>query len=318
MPENPTQKNPPTSQELAEQAASLFLQAFGSHPGFRLAHAKGIVCEGTFEASPSASEWSRAAHFKAGSVPIVVRFSDATGVPQIPDGDPNSNPKGMAIRFKLPDGTISDIVANGQNGFVAGTPADFVGFFASVLATKPESPKPTPVEQFLATHPATAAFLSKPNPQPASFATYAYFGNNAFIFVNAKGQRQATRYQIVPLAGEQHLDPAVAAAKSPDFLFDELKDRLGKAPIAYRLLVQLANPGDPTSDATTVWPDDRRKIELGILRLTSVDTQSAETEKGLFMDPTHLTDGIELSDDPLPVFRAQVYSISIARRLSGR
>ncbi len=318
MPEILTKKNSPTSAELAEQAATLFLQAFGSHPGFRLAHAKGIVCEGTFEASPSASEWSRAAHFKPGSVPIVVRFSDATGVPQIPDGDPNSNPKGMAIRFKLPDGTISDIVANGQNGFVAGTPADFVNFFASVLATKPDSPKPTPVEQFLATHPATLAFLSKPNPQPASFATYAYFGNNAFIFVNAKGQRQATRYQIIPLAGEQHLDPAVAAAKSPDFLFDELKARLGKAPIAFRLLVQLANPGDSTPDATTVWPDDRRKIELGILRLTSVDKKSAETEKGLFLDPTHLTDGIELSDDPLPAFRAQVYSISIARRLSGR
>jgi catalase len=52
--------------------------------------------------------------------------------------------------------------------------------------------------------------------------------------------------------------------------------------------------------------------------LTSADPNSAETQKKLFYDPTHLTDGIELSDDPLPAFRAQVYSISIARRLSAK
>jgi catalase len=315
----PTMNSPQTNDaELAQQAANLFLQAFGSHPGFRLAHAKGIVCEGTFEATPAAAELSRAAHFTGKPVPVTVRFSNATGVPQIPDGDPHSNPKGMAIRFKLPGGGITDIVANGQNGFPAGTPADFVGFLGSFLATGPDSPKPTPFDQFLATHPNTARFLATPNPQPASFATYSYYGNNSFIFVNSRGQRQATRYQIVPLAGEQHLDPAVAAAKGPDFLAEELRGRIGKGPVEFRLQVQLAGANDPTSDATLVWPDDRKKVVLGTIRLTSVDPKSAETEKGLTYDPTHLTDGIELSDDPLPAFRAQVYSISIARRLSAK
>ena len=303
---------------LAEQAVNLFLQAFGSHPGFRLAHAKGIVCEGIFEPTTSAAELSRAAHFSGKSVPVIVRFSNATGISQIPDGDPNSNPKGMAIRFKLPGSGITDIVVNGQNGFPAGTPADFVGFLGSLLASGPDSPKPTPLDKFLATHPNTARFLSTPNPQPASFATYSYFGNNCFIFVNARGQRQATRYQIIPLAGEQHLDPAVAAANGPDFLFDELRSRITQAPVEFRLQVQIANPNDPTSDATLVWPDDRKKVVVGTIRLTSVDPKSAETEKDLTYDPTHLTDGIELSDDPLPEFRAQVYSISIARRQSTR
>jgi catalase len=161
MPTNSTTQTDNT--ELAKQAADLFLQAFGNHPGFRLAHAKGIVCEGTFEPAPAATELCRAVHFSK-SVPVMVRFSDATGMPQIPDGDPNSNPKGMAIRFKLPGGGIADIVANGQNGFPAGTPSDFVGFLGSFLATRPDSPKPTPFEQFLATHPNTARFLSTPNP----------------------------------------------------------------------------------------------------------------------------------------------------------
>ncbi len=290
----PTTNTPQTGNaELAQRAANLFLQAFGNHPGFRLAHATGIVCEGTFQPAPGASELSRAEHFNSNAkpVPVIVRFSNATGVPHIPDGDPHSNPKGMAIRFKLPLG--------------------------SFLATGTDSPKPTPFDQFLATHPNTMRFLATPNPQPASFATYSYFGNNCFIFVNARGQRQATRYQIVPVAGEQHLDPAVAAAKGPDFLVEELRNRIGKTPVEFRLQVQIANPTDPTADATLVWPDDRKKVVLGTIRLTSVDPKSAETEKSLTYDPTHLTDGIELSDDPLPAFRAQVYSISIARRQSA-
>jgi len=191
MPTNSTTQT--DNAELAQLAANLFLQAFGNHPGFRLTHAKGIVCEGIFEPAAAASELSRAAHFSGKPVPVIVRFSNSTGLPQIPDGDPNSNPKGMAIRFKLPGGGVTDIVANGQNGFPAGTPADFVGFLGSFLASGPDSPKPNPLEKFLATHPNTMRFLSTPNPQPASFAAYSYFGNNSFIFVNARGQRLSGR-----------------------------------------------------------------------------------------------------------------------------
>jgi catalase len=317
MPKESTSSTPSDTAELAQQAADLFIKAFGSHPGFRLAHAKGIVCEGAFEAAPAAAELSRAAHFTGKPVPVIVRFSDATGIPQIPDGDPNSNPKGMAIRFKLPGGAMTDIVANGQNGFPAGTPADFVGFLGSVLTSGPGSPKPTALEKFLATHPNTARFLATPNPQPASFATCAYYANNCFICVNVHGLRQAVRWQIIPVAGEKHLDPAVAAANPPNFVFDELRSRLGKSPVEFRLQAQIANPNDPTSDATLVWPDDRKKVVLGTIRLTAVDPKSAETERGMIYDPTHLTDGIELSDDPLPAFRAQVYSISFARRQGG-
>src|SRR5438093_1054992 len=84
----------------------------------------------------------------------------------------------------------NEIAANGLNGFLAGTPADFVGFFAAIAATKPDSPKPTPVEQFLGSHPATLAWVMQPNPAPVSFATQAFFGNNAFVFVGETGKRQ--------------------------------------------------------------------------------------------------------------------------------
>ena len=307
-------QTPSTSESLAHQAATVLIQAFGNHPGFRLAHAKGIVCRGTFTPAPAAADLSRAAHFRSGRIPVLVRFSDSTGVPTIPDNDPNSNPKGMAIRFEPPGGRITDIVANGLNGFVVGTPADFVGLFSAIVATKPDSPKPTPLDQFLASHPASAAYLSQPNPTPTSFATQAFFGNNAFVFINAQGQKQTGRYQIMPLAGEQHLSAQAAAAQRPDFLVEEIKTRLGKGPVEFRLLVQIADRTDSTVDATKVWPEDRRKVELGIVQLTTIDAQSAETERALIMDPTHLVDGIELSDDPLPAFRSQVYAISFDHR----
>src|SRR5947209_2719207 len=96
--------------DLAVQAADAFQTIFGKQPGFRLALAKGIVCHGTFTASPAAKEICRAEHFRGGAVPVIARFSDATGLPMIPDNDRNANPKGLALRFELSGGTVTDIV----------------------------------------------------------------------------------------------------------------------------------------------------------------------------------------------------------------
>src|SRR3981189_388877 len=54
---------------LAQQIFEAMAQDPGAKPGYRVAHAKGIVCEGTFVPSASAATLSRAAHFRAGSVP---------------------------------------------------------------------------------------------------------------------------------------------------------------------------------------------------------------------------------------------------------
>ena len=134
------------------------------------------------------------------------------------------------------------------------------------------------------------------------------------MFVNADGKKQAFRYQILPVAGEEHLEAADAAKKPADFLMDEIKERIGKAPVEFRLVAQLPAADDPTSDATKVWPDDRKKVELGTIKLTAVDPRSDQTQKELEFTPTNLTDGIQLSDDPLPAFRAKVYRISVERR----
>ena len=305
---------PPVSKDTAQQIFDLMLRAPGIKPGYRPLHAKGIVCQGTFTPSKDAATLSKAAHFQKASVPVIVRFSDGAPNPSSPDNDPNSGPRGMAIRFTLPDGGIADIVAISHNGFVVGTVEDFLALQQAIAATDPSQPHPWPIESFLMAHPLALKFVQDNQVKPASFTTDAFFSNNAFVFVNKSGVRQPGRYEILPAAGAQHLSDAEAKAKSADYLFQDLKTRLATGPIQFRLVIQLPDPGDTTKDSSLVWPEDRKTIDAGTIGINSVMADSAGSERKLVFDPTHLTEGIELSDDPLPALRAQVYSLSAAFR----
>jgi catalase len=53
---------------------------------------------------------SRAPHFRKTNIPIEVRFSDFTGFPAIADTDPLAAPKGVAIKFHIPNGSDTEIV----------------------------------------------------------------------------------------------------------------------------------------------------------------------------------------------------------------
>lgn len=299
--------------DLALQIFDTMIQLPGNKPDSRPVHAKGIVCEGTFTPSTEAATLSKAAHFQKDSVPVTVRFSDGAPDPGIPDNSPNAGPRGMAIRFKLPGDQITDIVAMSHNGFVVGTGEEFLALQKAVVATDPSKPHPWPVEAFLTSHPLALKFVMENRIVPTSFATTAFFSNNAFVFVNEKGVKQAGRYQILPVAGRHNLSDAEAKTKSENFLVEDLKTRLASAPIQYRLMVQLPKEGDSTKDASLVWPEDRKTIEIGTLSITSVVADSA-AQKALAFTPTNLTEGIELSDDPLPALRASVYALSVARR----
>jgi catalase len=285
--------------------------AGGVHPGYRINHAKGIVLTGTFVPSPGATDVSRAPHLSAASTPVIVRFSDPTGVPTIPDKDPHAWPKGIAVRFSFPNGTYTDIVSIAHNGFVVGTGEDFAAFLDAAIATKPDSPHPNPVEKFLSTHPHAAKFLSDPHPLPVSYETETYYGNNAFIFVNAKGEKHAGRTRIVPVDGDKWLSDAAAAKTAPNYLIDEMPKRV---PFKMKVMVQLANAGDQTSDGSIPWPDDRKLVELGVITVTTVAPNNAALQKSLAFNPIYLSDGIQLSDDPLPVIRSAVYALSVAHR----
>jgi catalase len=300
---------------LAQQIADVVVQLNGGvHTGFRFMHAKGIVTSGTFTPTAEAKTLSRAAHFRGPAVPVTVRFSNAPGLATNADNSPGSGPRGIAIRFALPGGAFTDIVSISHNGFVVGTGEDFLAFLKAAAASGPGAKSPPPIAAFLDSHPRAAKFLGEVQVRPRSYATISYFGNNAFVFVDSAGKRQPTRYQIVPVAGEATLDSAAAARAGEDYLAKEITGRLAKGPVEFRLFAQLPNPGDPTNDGSIVWPDDRKRVALGTIRLTKVEPNQEELQRSLTFNPTFLTSGIELSDDPLVPLRSAVYALSVAHR----
>jgi catalase len=301
-----------SSPDLVKQIADVMSQGASGKAHQRYIHAKGIVYQGIFQASPEAAAISRAAHFQGEPVPITVRFSDGAPDIAVADNSPDASPRGMAIRFATGRGT--DIMAISHNGFIVGTGEEFLALEKAIAATDPSKPHPWPSEDFMASHPRALKFVQELNHVPASFATESFYSNNALIFVNGKQEKHAGRYQIVPVEGGQYLEESVAKAMPPNFLSDELRRRLATAPAKFRLLLQLAEPGDQTNDGSVVWPDDRRKVELGVITITSIVPDSAAAERALAFDPTRLVDGIELSDDPLPMLRSRVYAYSVAGR----
>jgi len=303
----------PDRETLYEQLVDTLNAVFGLHPGYRAVHAKGVICEGTFKPAAAAATVTRAPHFAGGVVPVTVRFSNFAGIPTIPDGDPTANPRGMAIRFHLPDGAGTDIVAHSYDGFPARTPEEFLGFLHALATSGPDASKPTVLDSFLEDHPQAREFVLAPKPTPRSFATERYYGVDSFRFTNQAGESRYGRYRVIPFAGMQYLDAAEASRRPADFLSNELEDRLARNPVGFRLAVQLAAPEDAVDDPSTAWPDRRPQVELGTLNVTREVPDSGAMQRSLRFDPARLTDGIE-PGDPLVEARSAIYAIAGRRR----
>ncbi|KAF2000273.1 heme-dependent catalase [Amniculicola lignicola CBS 123094] len=303
-----------TSQGLKDALQHLF----GKHPGFRPAHAKGHLLTGTFTPSAEAASLTKAYHFN-NPTPITARFSSSTGIPEIPDTDANANPRGMAVRFHLPESNgrrqHTDIIAHSTAHFPTRTGAEFLEFLKA--AGSPEAA--TAVPEFLGRHPETLAFIGDPKPSPVSFATEKFFGVNAFKYINSSGKVTFVRNRIVPVLGFQAYAEEETKEKSATYLFDELPVRLQSGPIEFKILAQVAEEGDVTDNALVHWPEERKVVELGTIKIEEAlsDEESLKEQKNIIFDPIPRTGGIEPSEDPLLDVRAQLYIVSGKERRSA-
>src|SRR5580704_11355762 len=191
---------------------------FGKQTTGRAIHAKGVVLEGSFTASPEARSVSRAPHFSGEQIAVTVRFSDFAGIPTISDTNGLASPRGMAIKFHLKDGSDTDIVAHSVNAFPSPTTSDFRDLMVAIGHSPPGTPSPTPAEIYLGGHPAAKAFFDNLTPPPVSYATLAYYGVNSFEFTSKKGGTRFGRYQIVPEAGVHLLPGSEVSAADPNYL----------------------------------------------------------------------------------------------------
>jgi catalase len=300
--------------ERAEQAVEAINDVSGRFDGARAAHAKGTLCAGTFTPAPGAAELTGAAHMQGDPVRVTVRFSNGSGDPTAPDGV-RTEGRGMAIKFYLPDGGTTDIVSITLPVFFVRTVDDFIEF-TRTRKPDPETGQPdmAKIGAFMGEHPETAAALQLILPTfvpPVSYATCAFNSLHAFRFQPAG---RWIRYRIEPEAGVQHLPEEEIDGASPDYLQDEIRERLGREPVRFRLLARLGEDGDPIDDPTVAWPEERETVELGTIELTGLDTSREQDGDVLVFDPTRVTDGIELSPDEILNFRPDAYALSVFRR----
>ena len=301
---------------LSRETIEVFDRANGGvHPGFRPAHAKGVLLKGTFTPSSEAASLTRAPHLQRSSTPVTVRFSDFAGIPSVADNDPQgASPRGFAVRFHLSEHVHTDIIAHSVDDFPARTAEGLVEFLNALIATDPAGPHPNAIEQFLATHPAAMTFVQIPKPIPSSFAKESFFAVSAFKLTNPDGVSHYGRYRVLPVAGNEYLDETEAARRGPDFLFDEIKERVAKEPVRFRVVMQLADEGDTVDDATVRWPEDRPQLAFGEINLQEITPNNAGEQRQIIFDPIPRVDGIEASADPLFEPRANVYLMSGRRR----
>jgi catalase len=310
----PAKANP--QNPVAEAALRAFDDLNGPQPGYRPAHAKGILLTGRFTPSPSAKQLSRAPHLQRPSTSVTVRFSDFGGIPAIPDNDPNASPRGIAIRFHLAEHVHTDIIGHSVDGFPVRTAEEFTEFLRAIKASGPDAGKPSPIEAFLGTHPAALAFVQTPKPLPESFAGESYFGVSAYRFIGDDGVARYGRYRIRPVRAGRYLDEAAAAKQSPNFLVEEIKKRVAGGGTSIRIVVQTAAPGDVVDDSTVHWPADRPEVDFGTIELMGILPDNEVEQRQIIFDPLPRVDGIEPSDDPLLNVRADLYLISGRRRRS--
>jgi len=285
--------------------------AFGNHHD-RAVHTKGTMLEGTFAPDPAAQKLTEEPIFAGGTLPVVARFSDFAGVPDLPDNADGAAPAGFAVKIKAKDGDDFDVEANQHKVFIVKTFDEFAVFLRAVGSTGPDTPHPTPVEQFLATHPKAQIFLASLT-YPASFAQASYWGINSVKFTNAKGKSVFVRYKMVPRADEHFLTKDERKTMGANYLQEDIVKRVSSEPVVFDWYVQIAEKGDAIDDPSTAWPDSRKMVKLGTFTLTKLPDDPQAAQKSLLFLPGQPHPGVEAAD-PMLVMRNTAYPISLGER----
>jgi catalase len=277
--------------------------------GHRRNHAKGICFTGTFEANGAGSELSRATVFAPGQYPVVGRFNLATADPNAADA--MVRVRGIGISITTPDGQEWRSAMIDAPIFPVSTPQ---GFYE--LLTASGSKDPDAMKKFISAHPEFTTFLgwAKSAPWTGSYAEERYNSLNSFLFVDGSGTTHPIRWSLVPAAQPVSISPDELAKRGPDFLEQEITQRVTAGPQRWTLVVTVANAGDPTADPNKAWPSDRRAVEVGTLTVQQIEPEREGPCLNINFDPTVLPSGITTSDDPFPAARSAAYSRSYNSR----
>jgi catalase len=300
----------------AEAQVNALENLFGKHDGFRRAQAKGVCASGYFVGNTVGRALSSASVFSGDKIPVIARFSVGGGNPKA--SDKSRTVRGLALQFSLPQGEQWLTANISAPIYFISKPVQFAPFMAA-RQPDPATGKPDPVnlKLFSELNPETTrqgAYLAKA-PVPASYGAVNYWGVNAFEFVNAKGQSQFVRWQFVPEDGTLGLTDEQLKSLPNDFLADELRARVAKAPVVFDYKVQLAEASDVLTDPTQAWPDARVVVPAGKLVIDKIEATDGGACDKITFNPLVLPKGIKPSADPVLLARPAAYGVSLGRRL---
>lgn len=290
----------------------------GPHAGFRRAHAKGICVAGSFVGSAAGRALSTAVVFQGAKVPVTGRF--AVGSPDPYGKDTEAGVRSMALRLQPAGAQEWRMAINDTPGLAVSTPQ---AFYENAVASAPDpatgKPDPEKMKAFLARHPETVAFKARmmAKPMASGFANDSYNSINGFLFVGPDGKRRLVRWSMQATDPFETFSPDMRKGRAANYMFEDLLVRVARAPIKWHLIATIAEPGDPNR-AAELWPDNRRKVDMGELVIDHVESETTGNCQDINFDPLVLPAGIEPSDDPIPFARSAVYAESFRRRAGER
>jgi catalase len=266
-------------------------EVMGVHPGCRAAHARGTLCRGVFMPTERASRLTTAPHMQWTEapaqqlVPVLVRFSNASGDPGFSDAARDA--RGMATRFHPDDARSTDIVAVTLPCFFAPDPPAFMEFnqaFKRRGAGRVPLIRPIRLLRYLRDHydARSGIFHALRGIRVPSYANCRYNALHAFKWIDAAGEARFVRYSWVPDAGEKEMSGRDARKQTADYLQRDLYDRLGREPVRpIRFTLELQVAPRPVVDArlicdpTSRWPEEWERLQAGLLEVTALDAESA-------------------------------------------
>jgi len=215
------------------------------------------------------------------------------------------------VKFRLPDGTSTDLLGQTAPRFPVKTAKAFVK-----LVEASTDPRKLPL--FLARHrdaivPLAENLRAKSVISPRSYAEATYYPIHAYRWIAPDGTQSWVRYTFRPLS--KHSDRVPEQFHGKNRLREEIAARLAQAPVHYALSVQVAGRKDDPHNPMSVWKSDE-VFDAGTVTVSSVAEDPEAGGSVVVFDPTRIVDGIELSDDPILRYRAGAYSESINRRMS--
>src|SRR6202789_4187461 len=285
-----------------DKVVDAFAPPGGPALGHRRNHVKGICFTGVFEANGAGSSLSEAPMLQPGQYPVIGRFNLATSDTKAPDA--TVRVRGMGLQIAAPDGQVWRTAMIDPPFFPVATPQALYG-----LVVASGSKDPDAMKAFAQAHPELAHFgaWAQSAPWTGSYAEEPYNSLNSFVFTSASGAATVVRWSLLPSAQPVPVPPDELAKRAPDFLEQEIAERIKGGPLRWTLVIRVAEAGDPTADPSQEWPQNRRAVDVGTLIVQAIEPEASGPCRDINYDPPVLPRGIGTSNDPFPAARSSAY-----------